>query len=137
LFELPAEDSVDAGEPALVLERPVVEGLAVDDRLLLELRRDAVEPAPLKRRPAPARHNTLDRLVDTLLVGHEGVAHRLVANEADDRRGDLAVREVAPGDPQRLLGVSRAVEGELELLELAPSEVAGPLRHDEKGRDVV
>jgi len=54
LLELAVEELVDAVEAAFGLECPLFEGVAVDDRLELELLGDALDPLALDRRPRPA-----------------------------------------------------------------------------------
>ena len=89
--------------------------------------------------PGLRGQDLLHRLVNAITVGHERLAQRLLANETDDRGGDVLVGELAMGDAQRLPLSSQPASASLtlDLAQIGAGEVTRALGDDDQGRDLV
>jgi hypothetical protein len=94
------ELAVDGVEAAGLREQWVRQNFWVPHGLRPQSPADADEPLSLLGRPIPASDYPLHAVFDACLIGHERVADRSLANEADDMGGNIRVSRPAIGLPE-------------------------------------
>ncbi len=95
------------------------------------------QPLALGSRPVARRQHLLQRPIHALLVRHQRVAGRQVADKADDMRGDVLVGHLAPGGRDAALAEPGPVQFQRQLAQLLAGQVARAGQHGQQGRDAI
>ena len=110
-----AEHFVDLFEPALGPEPPVlIEDGDVQDGFLHQVLLHADDPVQLLFGEAVGLSQLVHRPPDPRLVGDEGRADGIPADQADDVRGDVLIGHLRTGRIQLLRGKALSVQGETQ-----------------------
>ena len=98
-------------ESTVAFEGALVQGGAVDDHFLFHLLGDALEPLSLRPGPLMRTEDSLQRSVDSLIIGHERTAQSLLPDKTYDAGSDLLIGGFLIGGAQVGVGVALLSQG--------------------------